>query len=117
MKIFNALLNAQVYEEEVGVLSGFDVLETAEPFSGTIPLDFPPPGMEAGAGYSPARAGGATEMSLLQRMQGESLRRRKEAQEGRPVMTTFSGQPGRPEEFKLGQPPVTGQIGMGMALP
>ena len=116
-EIFEALLNAQVYgveSEDVGIFGSLEALETAEPYTGPPPLDFPLPGHEVAMGYSPARAGGVTEMTLLQRMQGETRRRQAEAKQGRPVRAVLGGLPGRPAEVEIGFPPVSGVIGQGM---
>jgi len=119
-EIFEALLNAQVYgvapeaSEDVGIFGSLEALETAEPYTGPPPLDFPIPGHEVAMGYSPARAGGVTEMTDIQKIQAETRRRQAESKQGRPVRATLGGLPGRPTEVEIGFPPVTGLIGQGM---
>ena len=115
-EIYNTLMNAQIYTEDVGILAGLEELETAEMMEAPeFTQTYPPVGREGLYGFE--ASGKRTEMSETGRKKAEVERRQREIAEtpGRPVseFAVFRGKPGGIRQTEIDKPPASGIVGMG----
>lgn len=118
-EIYNTLMNAQLYTEDVGILASLEELETAEMMElpqSQFTQTYPPVGREELYGF--AKPGRKKEMSETSIRQAEIERRQQEfatPAEIKPVSETavFKGKRGGVRQTQLDEPPSSGIIGMG----